>query len=245
MLIMDDLTPRQTEILKTIIAQYTDKGEAVGSEILDKKYNLGVSPATIRNEMVELSKKGYLKKEHFSSGRVPTAKAFRFYINNLMQEKELSTTDEVSYKNDVWDHKHDMSELLQTATRVLARRTGLLAVTTTDRGDIYYFGINNLLANREFQDITEARSIFSRFDEDAFCNSVLQELARIENELLFMFEEQDSASISASVFGEFKGKHINGAIGVMGPRRMRYDIVVPSVRYVTNLINTIVEQEGL
>jgi hypothetical protein len=54
---MQDLTPRQTEILKTIIAQYTEDGEAVGSEILDKKFNLGVSPATIRNEMVELARK--------------------------------------------------------------------------------------------------------------------------------------------------------------------------------------------
>ncbi len=242
---MDDLTPRQTEILKTIIAEYTDKGLAVGSEILDKKYNLGVSPATIRNEMVELSKKSYLKKEHFSSGRVPTAKAFRFYINNLMQEKELSTTDEVSYKNDIWDHKRDLSELLQTATRVLARRTGLLAVTTTDRGDIYYFGMNNLLANREFQGIPEMRSILGRFDENTYCDSILQELARIENELLFMFEEQEKDSVSASVFGEFKGKHISGAIGVVGPRRMRYDVVVPSVRYFTALINTIVENEGL
>ena len=99
---MQDLTPRQTEILKTIIQEYTNTGDAVGSDILDKKYSLGVSPATIRNDMVELAKKDYLKKEHFSSGRLPTAKAFRFYIQNIMEEKELSTADEVSYKSDIF-----------------------------------------------------------------------------------------------------------------------------------------------
>ena len=66
---------------------------------------MGVCPATIRNEMVTLAKKGYLKKTHFSSGRVPSAKAFRFFIKNLMKEKEVSTAEEVAYKNSVWDER--------------------------------------------------------------------------------------------------------------------------------------------
>ena len=86
---MDDLSPRQIDILRTIIQEYTETGEPVGSEILEKKYKLGVSPATVRNEMVGLAKKGYLKKTHFSSGRVPSAKGFRFYINRLMKTKDL------------------------------------------------------------------------------------------------------------------------------------------------------------
>src|SRR4051812_10416904 len=98
---MEDLTQRQVDILKAIIQEYTESGGAVGSEILEKKYKLGVSPATIRNEMVALAKKGYLKKTHFSSGRAPSSKGFRFYIQHLMKEKELSTVDEVSYKNSI------------------------------------------------------------------------------------------------------------------------------------------------
>ena len=64
---MDDLTPRQIELLKAIINEYTETGDAVGSDILDKKYNLGVSPATIRNDMVDLAKKDYMRKEYFSA----------------------------------------------------------------------------------------------------------------------------------------------------------------------------------
>ena len=95
---MGDLAQRQIDILKAIITEYTETGDAVGSEVLERKYKLGVSPATIRNEMVELAQKGYLKKSHFSSGRIPSAKGFRFYIKYLMKEKELSTIDEVAYK---------------------------------------------------------------------------------------------------------------------------------------------------
>lgn len=245
---MQDLTPRQTEILKTIIIEYTAKGDPVGSEILDAKYNLGVSPATIRNEMVELAKKGYLKKEHFSSGRVPTAQAFRFYIKNLMEEKELSTADEVSYKSDVWDFRSEAHQLLQHATQALARRTGLLAVTGTSRGDVYYFGINNMLTNREFWNIDQIRQLFERFDENTFCSSVMDEFRKIEDEILFMFEDElpsQEDNQYASVFGEFKGKELSGTIGVVGPKRMRYEVIVPNVRYFTQLIGTILEEQGI
>lgn len=67
----DGLTARQTQILKALIDEYISTAQAVGSEPLDKKYNLGVSPATIRNEMVALTHAGYLKQLHTSAGRVP------------------------------------------------------------------------------------------------------------------------------------------------------------------------------
>src|SRR5262245_14636819 len=142
---MDTLTQRQIDILSAIIREFTETGEPVGSEILERKYKLGVSPATIRNEMVELAKKDYLKKSHFSSGRVPSAKGFRFYIKHLMKEKELSTIDEVAYKNSIWDERNEVNRLLIHATRVLAARTGLMAIAATNNGYLYYAGISNLL----------------------------------------------------------------------------------------------------
>ncbi len=245
---MDDLTPRQTEILKKIIVEYTETGHPVGSDILDKKYNLGVSPATVRNEMVELAKKKYLKKSHFSSGRVPTAAAFRFYIQNLMQEKDLSTADEVSYKSDVWDSREELHRLLQQATRVLAKHTKLLAVATTTKGDIYYCGINNVLNQDEFLDIDVTRRFFLMLDEEAFFSSVMREFETLESELLYLLGEKDLASPSleecATVFGMFEGNQVRGAIGVMGPKRMQYDMVVPNVKYFSNLLQTIMRDQG-
>lgn len=246
---MQDLTPRQTEILKKIIAEYTEKGEPVGSDILDKKYNLGVSPATVRNEMIELAKKGYLKKEHFSSGRIPTVAAFRFYIRNLMEEKELSTTEEVSYKSDIWDFKDEIHALLQRSTRVLAKRTNMLAAATTNYGDVYYFGVRNMLRQKEFWDVEIACGFLERLDEVGFFTNILDEFNKIENEILFMLGDDNNNAESfencASVFGEFEGKKIKGAIGVMGPKRMRYDVIVPNVKYFTSLIQSIIIDQGL
>ena len=83
---MVELTDRQIKILKAIIEEYIETAEAVGSQTLDKKYGLGVSPATIRNEMVRLTANGFLKQPHASAGRVPTPMALKFYIQNLMQQ---------------------------------------------------------------------------------------------------------------------------------------------------------------
>ena len=241
---MEDLTPRQIELLKAIIIEYTESGEPVGSDILDKKYNLGVSPATIRNEMVELAKKKYLKKTYFSSGRIPTAIAFRFYINNLMSEKELSTAEEVSYKSDIWDFRSELHQLLQHATHSLAKKTNMLAVATTNKGDVYYFGVNNVLANKEFWDIDIARSLFERFDQFRFWANILEEFDKLDEGLLFMFpdEKEPELECMASVFGEFETPTLKGAIGVIGPRRMKYEMVVPNVRYFTELIESAMEK---
>lgn len=245
---MEDLTPRQTEILKKIITEYTETGEPVGSDILDKKYNLGVSPATVRNEMVELAKKGYLNKSHFSSGRIPTADAFRFYIQNLMQERELSTADEVSYKSDVWDFRQELHQLLQHATRALAARTGLLATTTTNLGDMYYSGMNNVLEVREFWDIDLTRHFFKMLDEQVFFDDILKEFDKLEQEILYMLGAKDlkheTLEECGTVFGMFEGQNIRGTIGVMGPKRMHYEEVVPNVRYFTHLIQEIIKEQG-
>ena len=233
-------------MLKAIIAEYTTTGDAVGSDILDKRYKLGVSPATLRNDMVVLSKNGYLKKEYFSSGRVPTPKAFRFYIKNLMHEKELSTSEEVAYKSDIWDFRDEVHKLLQHAAHALAKRTNMLAVATTEEGEMYYFGVNNILSNHEFWDIERARYLFEHFDEVKYWGSVLKKFEKIEDEILYIFadEEDPDAQNLVSVFAEFTCNGVKGALGVMGPRRMRYEVVVPNVRYFSQLIQTTVNEHS-
>lgn len=236
---MDDLTPRQVELLKIIIQEYTDTAEPVGSELIEKKHNIGVSPATIRNEMVELAKKEYLKKAYFSAGRVPTTKAFRFYIKNIMREKELSTTDEVAYKSDIWDYKDEIHRLLQYATRALARKTHLLAVTSTSMGDLYYFGIEHILDQKEFWDIDRTKNLFCLFDDTIFCQNIMNEFNKIEDEIMYWFSEKDEEEL-ASIFGEFETPDFKGVIGVLGPRRMAYDRIIPNVRYFASLIEDII-----
>ena len=92
---MENLTTRQIQILKAIIEEYIETAAPVGSEMLDKKYNLGISPATIRNEMVRLTSLGYLKQPHTSAGRIPTSMGMKFYVDQLMEEKALSLNSRI------------------------------------------------------------------------------------------------------------------------------------------------------
>ncbi len=245
---MEDLTQRQVDILKAIIKEYSESGNPVGSEVLEKKYKLGFSPATIRNEMVELAKKGYLKKNHFSSGRIPSAKGFRFYIKYLMKQKDLSTTDEISYKNSIWDERQEAHRLLSQATKVLSQKTGLLSLTATNFGDLYYAGVANLLSQPEFSDLSLSRSLFERLDETSFWERVLDKFNKIEEEIMYMLGEEDFHDplfdSCGSVFGEFEGNKIKGIIGVVGPKRMYYDFIAPQIRYFSNLIEQIIREQG-
>lgn len=245
---MDDISQRQIDILRAIIKEYSESGEPVGSEILEKKYKLGVSPATIRNEMVVLAKKGYIKKAHFSSGRVPSAKGFRFYINKLMKEKELSTADEVAYKNSIWDERSEQHKLLSQATRVLAHRTGLVSVAATNGGDIYYAGLSNMLNIQEFIDREIEKYLFERLEEVQYWERILTRLQGFEGELYYLLGDDDVSDpmyeSCASVFAEFGTDKTKGIIGVVGPKRMRYDIISPQIKYFSTLLEEIIKSQN-
>ena len=88
-----ELTERKLKILQAIISDYVRSAEPVGSRTLSKKFDLGISPATIRNEMSDLEEMGYLSHPHTSAGRVPSDKAYRLYVNHLMERHELTTVE--------------------------------------------------------------------------------------------------------------------------------------------------------
>lgn len=246
---MEDLTQRQIDILTVIIKEHTETGVPVGSGVIEKKYKLGVCPATIRNEMVELAKKGYLKKDYFSSGRVPSAKGFRFYIKNLMKEKDLSTTDEVSYKNSVWDERAEKHRLLSQASKILSQKTGMLSLAATNTGDVYYSGVANILTQPEFFDLGVSRNIFELLDQVNYWERILDKFSSIEDEIMYLLGEDDFRDpifeSCASVFGNFEGGQVRGIIGVVGPKRMSYDLIVPQVRYFSSLLEQILKEQKL
>jgi heat-inducible transcriptional repressor len=83
-----ELERRKEEILKKIVAEYIDTGQPVGSEKLNDKLGLSVSPATVRNDMAELEKLGYILQPYTSAGRVPTTKGYRFYVEDLVKKSK-------------------------------------------------------------------------------------------------------------------------------------------------------------
>lgn len=240
---MVNLSPRQTKILKVLIDEYIDTAEPVGSVTLDKKYNLGVSPATLRNEMVDLTNKGYLKQPHTSSGRVPTPMALKYYVQNLIQTKGLSVTDEVSIKEKVWDYRTEFEKALREATRELASRTKSLAISADSEGGVYYSGTANILDMPEFYDIDLTRSVLSMLDHFDLLNKLFERSLGDEDIHILLGDDLgqktlDNCGIIFTRFGT--GTKHQGAIGIIGPYRFNYSRVIPTVKYMGNLIDEIV-----
>jgi len=238
----ESLTARQTQILKSLIDEYIETAIPVGSENLDKKYNLGVSPATIRSEMNILTKNGYLKQPHTSSGRIPTPLAMKFYIDQLMEERQMSLTDEVKTKEDVWDSRKNLDSLLDEATRVLADRTKSLAVAATDEGKIWRAGFSNVFLNPEFADLETCSNIFSVIEEVDKMTELFFHRAVSGSPIDVLFGEDldwpgfTPVGIVATHFNVL-GK--NAALGVIGPVRTNYSTVIPILKYFRSLMNEI------
>lgn len=234
-----ELTERQRQILKTIIEEYMETAEPIGSEALEKKYELGVSPATIRNEMVKLTKAGYLKQPHASAGRVPTPASFKFYVSELMEEKKLSVAEEVAAKEKIWDARFDFDKLMQEATKALAERARALAVAATKTGDIYHAGYANILDMPEFYDIDITKTILSMLEEAQALLNLFEKSFAEEPIHLLLGEELGYEFLEpcGMVFTHFEaGPKRSGSLGVIGPSRLYYPRIIPIVRYFGNLI---------
>lgn len=124
------LNERKIRILEAIITDYIATAEPIGSRTIAKKYNLGISPATIRNEMSDLEDLGYIEQVHTSSGRVPSQRGYRLYVDNLMKQKEL-TGDEIEFlKNAISLNVSRVEYLMEQTAKALAMLTKYTTVVT-------------------------------------------------------------------------------------------------------------------
>ena len=123
-----ELDERKIKILTAVIKTYLETGEPVGSRTISKYTDLSLSSATIRNEMADLEEMGYILQPHTSSGRIPTDKGYRFYVDSLMEIKEREIED---MKEVVLEKADKLSEVLKQAAKLLASNTNYAAMVST------------------------------------------------------------------------------------------------------------------
>lgn len=235
------LSSRQAQILKAVIAEYTETAEPVGSVTLEKKYDLGISPATIRNEMVALTKSGFLHQPHTSAGRTPTPMGLKYYVRELLKEEDLSVADEVAVKEKVWDNRFEVNKFLKEITRILADKTDCLALSYTNKGDIFHSGYANILSSPEFYDIDVTREVLSIIDEYAKLSSLFSKVTGNESIHLIIGEDfnNDFFQSLGLVFTDFNTEDIKGSLGIIGPSRLNYPSIIPTIRYFGELVSEI------
>ena len=130
---MSELSKRQQEILQAIIEDYISSAMPVGSRTISK--NFALSSATIRNEMSDLEDLGYLEQPHTSAGRVPSDKAYRFYVDNLMKLSKLSLP-ELDYIKGYYDTRiQEAGSVLSSAAKVISDLTEYVSIVTPPKMD--------------------------------------------------------------------------------------------------------------
>ena len=173
---ISELDERKVKILTAVIKNYLETGEPVGSRTISKYADLQLSSATIRNEMADLVEMGYIYQPHTSAGRVPTDKGYRFYVDNLMSEKER----EIQEKEDLIIEKADkLEEVLKQAAKLLAANTNYTALVSTPETH------RNKLKFLQL----------SKVDENSILAVIVVEGNIIKNKMIHVDEELDDDTI--------------------------------------------------
>jgi len=247
-----ELDERKQKVLKAIIQDYLETAEPVGSRHLSRKYKLGVSPATIRNEMYDLEEEGYIKQPHTSAGRVPSDKGYRYYVDNLMKMKSLSLKEEEQIRN-IYNKKMGDLELLVHQTlstaSILTHYATMMTVAGGRRPErVYHFGISNIASQPEFSDIDHLKSILKIFDEDRLLTSLLREYSEGEGVNVKIgsenkFREVKDCSVVVTSYCT-QGKEL-GSIGIIGPTRMFYNKAITTIDQIANKLGEFMSHDDL
>ena len=129
-----DMDERKLRILQAIIDDYILTAVPVGSRTISKKYDMGLSSATIRNEMSDLEELGYLDQPHVSAGRIPSAKAYRLYVDTLLKNGTLADDSSASIRGHFNGRMHQMQDVIDHAAQVISNLTQYTAVVLPPQG---------------------------------------------------------------------------------------------------------------
>jgi len=232
-----ELTERQKALLKMIIEEYIVSAEPISSSYLTEKFNLNISAATIRNEMAELIRKGYLEQPHISAGRVPSQEGYRLYIQELMEAYDLPVLKEVAMKQNVYNNRYEIDKFLHSAAHALSDATGLMSIVSTTDGRVFSSGMVNILDHREFFDIDVSRAVLNLIDN----YSILEELLNKRNTTnicVILGEEFERKALHqvSVVTKSYTSGSKKGNVMVLGPSSMEYKRIIPTVSYMSGIL---------
>ena len=224
-----ELDNRKKRILQAIVNEYIDTIEPVSSNVIITKYGLECSSATVRNEMAELEKQGLLEKMHTSSGRVPSNKGYRFYVDKLLNDKNLNI-NEIKYINSKLQSKlNEMEELTKIATNTISEVTHYTTIA-----------IEPNEAKKKIQEIK-----FVLLGNRMLMAVILTEMGTIK-ETIIKFDNditQEQVDTLSLIFNnKLKGKLLS-AIDIpmeqyiMNEMNDRVDVIKPIVKQISKLLN--------
>ena len=229
------LSDRRQRVLAALVEEYVQHALPVGSRTLTEHYELGVSPATVRNELSALEDEGYLSQPHTSAGRIPTDYGYRSFVDNLvatgaLDEKKLPREAVERLRADA----RELDDLLAQTSAVLARLTDCLSIVMPqDVSHARRLGMSSLMRKPEFASSLALLPVMQVLEDDTVLLEVLDATAphdestgvRIGSENVT--EYLSGVSVVASRYGHGEGE---GIVAIIGPTRMDYSKVYNAVR---------------
>ena len=234
-----NVTDRQKNILLSIIREFMDSAEPVGSDAVVEKYGLKASPATVRYEMVKLAKEGLISKTYSSAGRVPTSMGIRYFLNELMEEEDLDYLMEMRISQLIHKIRFERDKLIKEAVNLLSEHTKMVAIIMTE-SSIVYSGLYYLLDLPEFEDKEMLKKALIILESIPTLKKVFKGKFEEDQIKVIIGNESgiDSLENCAFVFTQitlYQGE--KAILASFGPSRMNYSRVIPLVRYVSSLIS--------
>lgn len=246
------ISDRQSQILTQLIKLHIDKARPVASSSLHKFAKFRVSPATLRNEMLGLEQGGFLTHLHTSGGKVPTDKAYRFYVNNLLARNEFNLNNDLKRAINyiVLNNISDIDRLNREIGRALSFLSGNLVITNQlNDGNFYKAGLASILAMPEFDEIKKARDlaqVIDSFDnlfseiERKFFGQATQCISFTPSVFIGQENPVEAINDNSVICGHYKLPDSSTAmLTLIGPKRMDYEKNISIVKYTTDLLNKI------
>ena len=236
-----ELTTRQKDILETIVEQYIKTAEPVPSGELERKGDFGIRPAMLRIEMEKLEKAGYLSQPFISAGRIPTDKAYRLFVNNLLIRKEQRIGHKRSTEKikQFTGAKEDRPKAAQELTRIISELTSSLVLSYLPEENLFFKeGWSQIIREPEF----ENSHVFESFVRmiDSWEKDIIPEMDFSGEIKIFIGKEnpsqksQDFSAIAGNLLLPDKEK---GVMAIFGPKRMEYDRNIDIINSIINIFS--------
>lgn len=227
------MTERQQQLLKLLVDTYIKTAEPVSSQFLAEEGGFGVSSATIRNELVALEERGYVKAPHTSAGRIPTDKGYRFYIEWFVKSPQPT---EHARRQLHAGFQADSDHHLHRLIRALSDLTHTAVVLSNGPDESYATGISHLLSHPEFRNFEMISLLGDMLDRRE--RWLKQLWKRAGDEIIVLIgDEGPFGEEIASMSLVYRPTHDPGLISLIGPVRMNYRQNLAVLQEVQRMLN--------
>lgn len=229
---------RKKKILDIILRSHIDQAEPIGSRYISEI--MGLSSATIRHIMCELDDEGYLRQPHTSAGRVPTERAYRSYVNSLIDIWENNVQEIRQINQELFLRYQKYNELIERTSYTISKLTHYTSFVVYPKDHIYLDGACYMLDQPEFYSLQKIRKILKILDEkEKFLDLINSYLSTGTLKIHIGRENSLDGFESCSIItASYRIKNrVVGGVGIMGPIRMKYKRIVPVVKYLADSIS--------